>query len=166
MTEERFLLQAQGYEEKVAQEVPEVKMLAIFGLLPFARWMTFGITTDMVRWVVNRDGYGEPREPPVEPPVEPPSEAEISAAVAEAIQAVVIPYNAKARLAQDGAARGLAPASDEFYQTVKGVQVVAQAWRDPAEAGAQPEPYPTQHIGWRVVGEWGEGQAHWVTRRN
>jgi hypothetical protein len=99
-------------------------------------------------------------------PVGRPSDERIGAVVAEAIQAAVIPYNPAARLAQDGAARGFAPASDEFYTTVDGVQVVGQAWLDPAEAKAKPKPYQTQHIVWRVVGEWGEGQAHWVTRSN
>lgn len=143
MTEERFLLQAQGYEEAIVAQVPEVQMLAMFGLLPYPSWKTFSITTDMVKWVVAREGYEEIEEP-----------VDVEAAIVAAIQAHIIPLNPDAALEKAGAALGLLPASDEV-RDVAGY--VAQAFRKAGDEG-------TQHIAYCADGDW--GNVKWLDHAN
>lgn len=137
MTEERFLLQAQGYEEALVQQVPEVEMAAIFGLLPFPSWVTFGITTDMVKWVVNREGY----IPEID-----------DDQLAEAGQTFVIPLNKDAALYKAAIRMnpGALPASDEFQMN----GYVLQAFRFP-------EDHRLQHWFKCPVGEW-SNINHWT----
>ncbi len=148
MTEERFLLQAQGYEEKLMVEVPEVKMAAIFGLLPFSRWKTFMLTTAMVRWVVGRPGYEVPEPEPEPEPVG------IEQQLGTAVQQHIIPLNPNAALEKAAAVLGLLPASDEV-RDVPGY--VAQAFR-------REDQREIQHIAYCQDGDW--GNIRWFQREN
>lgn len=136
MTEERFLLQAQGYERALVAQVPEVEMAAIFGLLPFPTWATFNITTDMVKWVVGRDGYETPMT---------------NAELAEYGQAFIIPLNEDAALYKAAVQvnAGAVAVSPEIY--VDG-QVI-EAFRFPGEPAVQ-------HWFGCPEGEWGN-VTHW-----